>query len=258
MNLPGWRCLVLVAALVPVCIAACSSISSEVGPDEGEVVVSLEPREAPPPQELVLGPQDLLRIGVWRQDDLGREIRVDSTGSIFLPLVGEVPLAGLTPSLLRSALTERYSAFVRDPQVSVDLLESPNQKVFVLGEVQKPGSYPISSASTALQIVSEAGGFTRDADLESVVLVRGSLDTPVVQRLNLKEALSGHFNQDVYLMRGDIVYVNREYIADLERFAQRLANILEPVVKTERALLLGAIVPDAVLHGNVQTRVTID
>lgn len=242
--------------------SSCSAIhdffSSEVGPEEGEAVVGLEGRESLVPPELILGPEDTLNVEVWRQDDLTRQVRVNRRGAIYLPLVGEIPLAGLTPSQLRDDLTERFKEYIRNPQVSVDLLESPNQKAFILGEVTRPGSFDINGLTSVLQVVAEAGGFTGDANLRSVVLVRGHLENPIIQRIDLEAALSGQFSQDLYLMRGDIVYVNRTFIADIENFAVRLTNIINPIHLAERTIILGSMVPDAFIHGDTSTRLTIN
>jgi polysaccharide export outer membrane protein len=215
-----------------------------------------QPTRAPP---IIYGPEDLFRIEVWRMEDMTREVRADRDGTISLPLVGSVNVAGQNKNWLVWELTERYRKYYNDPDVLVELLDSPNQKAYVLGEVNNPGAYKITGTTSVLQAISMAGGFTDDVDLDAVVLVRGDIAVPRVIPLNLRDAIEkGDLTQDWYLLRGDIVYVNKTKIADLELFARRLATILSPVVQLERALILGAIVPDAVLHGNVATRVTID
>jgi len=254
-------CAILFATLLvalPACQTIRDSLSSEVGPDQDEAIVGMEGRETLAPPELILGPEDTLKVAVWRQPDLSSEVRVDRRGKITLPLVGEVELAGLSSSQLRDDLTERFKEYIRNPQVTVDVLESPNQKAFVLGEVSRPGSFDINGLTSVIQVVAEAGGFTNDANRASVGLVRGHIENPIIHRLDLEAAMSGQFNQDLYLMRGDIVYVNRTFIADVEDFAIRITNIINPIHLAERVVILGAMVPDAFLHGETSSRVTVN
>jgi polysaccharide export outer membrane protein len=237
-------------------------ISSHVGPDDeviatprGGVPEPVAPANAPP---LILGPDDLLHVEVWNREEINRDIRADRDGIIHLPLVGRLNIAGQNLDWVRWELTQRLSNYYNDPEILVSLMESPLQKAFVLGEVNKPGDYPIFGTTTALQLIAEAGGFTNDAARGSVILVRGDISEPRVMRLDLKAALNGDLREDSYLLRGDIVYVNRTTIADVEDFARSLTTILAPIHLMERILILGALVPDAVLHGDVETRLTVE
>jgi polysaccharide export outer membrane protein len=249
----------LIACLI--LIAGCSS--TRVVP-EGEGLGTPrigipEPHQPARAPALILGPEDLFRVEVWRQDNVTREVRADRDGTVHLPLVGTVSVAGQNLNWLRWELTERYRQYFNDPEVLVELLDSPLQKAYILGEVANPGAYKIAGDTSVLKLIAMAGGFTEDVDLGSVVLVRGDISVPRIIPLDLKAAIEeGDLTQDWYLLRGDIVYVNRSPISDWELFGRRLTTILSPIVQTERALVLGAMVPDAVIHGQVDTRVTID
>jgi len=239
---------------------ACSSL--QVGPEEATFATPRssipEPPQPAPTPPLILGPQDVLRVEVWRQDDVSRQVTVDRQGDINLPLVGRISVAGQNLDWLLLSLGENFSKYYTEPQVMVELLESPLQKAFILGEVKKPGSYGITGSSTVLQLLAEAGDVTGDADLTAVVLIRGDIQNPMIIPVDLKAALNGDLSQDWYLLRGDIVYVNRSKIASIEAFARRITAIIDPIHAVERAFILGAMVPDAALHGQVNTRVTID
>ncbi len=215
-----------------------------------------QPAKAPP---LILGPEDLINVEIWRQDDMKRDLRADRQGDIYLPLAGRVNIAGQNLGWLRFELTERLKKYYKDPQVMVNLVESPLQKAFILGEVTRPGSYRITAATSVMQLISEAGGFTDDAELDSVLLIRGNIEMGRVISLDIRAVVEeADLSQDWYLLRGDIVYVNRTAIADVELFARRLATIISPALMSERTLIFGSMVPDAVLHGDVDTRVTIN
>lgn len=257
-------CLLLFAVGFVLCTTGfvlCTTGCSSVGPDGEE---SAEPRNEIADRTkplrtplLFLGPEDIIRVRIWPQKDLDRTVRTDRQGYINLPLAGRVNVAGQNLDWLRYVLFERYGKYYNDFDIMVDLIESPLQKAFVLGEVNMPGSYPISGATSVLDLISQAKGFTGDADLDSVVLVRGDINVPRVIPVDLEAALDGDLSQDYCLVRGDIVYVNRTFIADLEDFGARLVRIILPVYQTQRALIMGAMVPDAVMHGETRTKMTI-
>ncbi len=253
---------IILAAIISILPLFGACLSSHVGPDE-EVYATArsglpepyQPATAPP---LILGPEDVLNVEIWRQEDLNRQVTADRQGNIHLPLIGRLNIAGQNLDWVRFTLADRFERYYNEPDVLVSLVESPLQKAFVLGEVTKPGSYKITGTTTALELITEAGGFGDDADKGSVVLIRGHLDTPRIIPLDLEAALNGDLREDWYLLRGDIVYVNRTLIADIEQFARRITNIITAPYLFERSLILGAAVPDAVLHGDVTTRISID
>jgi len=253
---------IILAALISLTVTLLSCVSSHVGPEEEEYATTrsglpepYQPATAPP---LILGPEDVLNVEIWRQDDINREVTADRQGNIHLPLIGRLNIAGQNLDWVRFTLADRFEKYYNEPDVLVSLKESPLQKAFVLGEVAQPGSYKITGTTTVLELITEAGGFSDDADKGAVVLIRGHIDTPRIIPLDLEAALNGDLRSDWYLLRGDIVYVNRTLIADIEQFARRITNIITAPYLFERSLIIGAAVPDAVLHGDVTTRISID
>lgn len=108
-----------------------------------------------------VGPEDLLTIAVYGQENLGRELRVNGQGEIAMPLVGVVPVGGLTTQEIEKRLEEAYgSKYLVNPQVSAGVKEFRHQRVAVTGAVEKPGSYEIIGPRTLLEVLSLAGGFT--------------------------------------------------------------------------------------------------
>lgn len=120
------------------------------------------PEDQARPQEYRLGPGDQLRITVFNEEDLTGAFLVGSQGSIAYPLVGEVQAAGMTVPEFTAALQSALQAYVRQPNVSVEVANY--RPFFILGEVQRPGTYPYSAGLTVLNAVATAGGFTYRAN----------------------------------------------------------------------------------------------
>jgi polysaccharide export outer membrane protein len=122
--------------------------------------------------EFLLGPEDVLEVVVWRNQDLSRQVVVRPDGMISLPLVGDVQAAGLTADQLAERIAKRLKEYKENPAVSVSVKEVNSYNVFVLGEVAKPGKYQLKSYTTVLQAISMAGGFTPYASKNKLQVVR--------------------------------------------------------------------------------------
>jgi len=120
----------------------------------------------------VIGVDDVLAINVWKETDLTRTIPVRTDGKISLPLVGELQAAGRTPLQLEQEITEKLKSYMTDPEVSVMVQQINSQKVDVLGQVAKPGSYALSSASTVVDAIAAAGGLKDFAKKKSIYILR--------------------------------------------------------------------------------------
>jgi protein involved in polysaccharide export with SLBB domain len=143
---------------------------------EGNVVAQVAEGSA---TRLVLGPGDLVSVVVFLHPEsstgeLGA--RIDPEGRLDLPLLGPVALAGLSPDEARARLTEELSHYLRDPQVAFNVIELASRRVYVFGEMERPGAYPLDRPLTALQALSLAGGFKPGADRFKVALLRGTKD----------------------------------------------------------------------------------
>lgn len=196
--------------------------------------------EAPRISEFVLGVGDRIEIVVYRADDLRRVIQIDHSGKIMYPLVGDIQAAGLNLFQLRDKIYERLSAHIIDPQISIAVLSTQSQKIIVLGEVRNPGFFQAESPMTVIEAVSRAGGFTANGKQESVLLIKGGMKNPKLVRLDIKTALrKGDLTQNLILQRGDIVYVPRTFISNVDRFFTHLATIISPLVNLETGYFIG-------------------
>lgn len=164
-----------------------------------------------------VGPGDTLQIVVFGQPDLSATITVSVAGDIVVPVVGSIPVAGTSPSAIASRIATglRSKNYLQDPQVSVEVLQVRSQMTSILGEVMRPGRYPLEGRLSLLELLAMAGGLKETAD-DTAVLLRKSTSPYAVEpgssqtRLELyvggRQALSRDV-QDVPLMAGDVVYI---------------------------------------------------
>lgn len=132
----------------------------------------------PSMEDYRIGSQDLLELQVFGVADLNRTVRVNSRGSISLPLIGMVQAAGLTSEQLETSLAERLAkSYLQNPQVSVFIKEYTSQRVTVEGAVKKPGVFPLKGRTTLLQALATAEGLTSVADANGVKIFRADPQT---------------------------------------------------------------------------------
>jgi len=173
-------------------------------------------------QEYRVGPKDLLEISVFGADELSRTVRVSEDGKVTLPLLGEVLVDGLTKSELEKKLADLLGEkYVQNPQVTVFIREYQSKRVSVLGAVEKPGPYQLLGRLTLMQIVSEAGGLTRDAGSD-IIIIRQLLDgTSTSLRISIDDLfLKGDAKLNVPLEPGDIVNIPVDKLVAVYVFGQ--------------------------------------
>jgi polysaccharide export outer membrane protein len=157
-----------------------------------------------PPPPFRLGREDVIELSVYRDPELSRTVPVRPDGLISLPLVGEVPAAGRTPDEVRRDVAERLRAFVQEPAiVSVIVREVNSARFYVVGEVGRPGAYPLRGEVTVLQGLALAGGPGEFSSRREVVLVRGATGRSAT--LSLEALESGQVR--TMLHPGDTVVV---------------------------------------------------
>lgn len=166
------------------------------------------PTAGVPSQDYRVGPGDLLKVSVFGSPELSTDARVAESGTITMPLIGSVKVAGLSSAEVGQTLARRFidGGFLRQPQVSVLIAEYVSQKVSVLGHVSKPGQYALRAASHVLDVLAEAGGVVAQTASDYATLVRADgtkLD------LNLDALFRGDPTQNVSVQGGDRLYVPR-------------------------------------------------
>ena len=166
-----------------------------------------------PAKGFLLGPEDVLEVVVWRNQELSRQVVVRPDGMISMPLIGDVPASGLTANELADEIGLRLKAFKEHPTVSVSVKEVNSYNVYLLGEVGKPGKYQLKSYTTVLQAIAMAGGFTPFASRNRIHVLRNSPNgggTTHEMRIPVKydELVSGTgIVGNFYLRSGDTIVV---------------------------------------------------
>jgi polysaccharide export outer membrane protein len=155
-----------------------------------------------------IGPQDVLRIDVWKEPEISRAVPVRPDGKITLPLLNDVQASGLTPQQLAAKISEGLKKFITSPQVTVGVTEINSRRIFVTGEVTRPGAFPLLPNMTILQALSSSGGFTQFARLKNIYVLRMEDGKQVKHSFNYKDAISGkHPEQNITLEGGDVIVV---------------------------------------------------
>ena len=130
----------------------------------------------PHDNSFVIGNDDVLLINVWKEQEISKSVPVRSDGKISLPLVGEVQAAGQTPLKLEQAIADKLKNYISDPEVTVIVQQINSQKFNILGQVTKPGSYPLTNSPTVLDAIAIAGGFRDFAKKKSIYVLRQNAD----------------------------------------------------------------------------------
>jgi polysaccharide export outer membrane protein len=166
------------------------------------------PAPAVVPKGYVIGPEDVLSVVVWREKELSAEVIVRSDGMISLPLLNDVQAAGYTPEQLAQIIEKAAVKYVKDSDATVIVKEIHSKKVYVLGEVAKPGVVPLTSDMNVLQLIATVGGLLEFANGSNITITRIENGREVRLRFNYKEVIQGkNLQQNVMLQPGDTILV---------------------------------------------------
>lgn len=159
--------------------------------------------------EYTIGPGDVLQVTVWQNADLTTRVTVRPDGMITLPLVGEIPTAGRRPTQVQEEITRRLTRFLTTPaSVTVTAAEINSYRLYVLGQVTNPGELRPRSAVKVLQALALAGGLTRFADADAIIVVRHNARGQCRLPFSMSEVVEGGRMEDNFVLEsGDTVVV---------------------------------------------------
>jgi polysaccharide export outer membrane protein len=212
----SWRAVLFMAAM---CFAISIGLQAQAAPESSapasashaaaQAAQANEAPARPHDDSFVIGNDDVLAISVWKEPDISRSIPVRSDGKISLPLVGEVQATGRTPLKLEQDIAAKLKSYIAEPEVTVIVQQINSQKFNILGQVNRPGSYPIAMAATVLDAIAVAGGFRDFAKQKSIYVLRQSADgTQARLRFNYKEVVKGQNpDQNIKLQPRDTIVV---------------------------------------------------
>jgi polysaccharide biosynthesis/export protein len=159
-------------------------------------------------QEYRLNPGDVLRVSVWREEGLERELLVQPDGTISFPLAGQVEAVGRTAGELEADLAAQLERFIPGPVVTVELIEARGNLVYVMGEVNSPGAFQLGRPTTVMQVLSQAGGFTPFAGRGRIKIIRTANGEKTTIPFNYKDVARGRDgSENIVLKAGDVVVV---------------------------------------------------
>jgi polysaccharide export outer membrane protein len=163
--------------------------------------------------DYIIGPEDVLEITVWKNADLSKVVQVRPDGKISLPLVGDVSAVGRTTGQLTQEISARLRAYMENPTVSLVVNQVNSYAIYVLGEVAKPGKYPLKSKTTLLQAITLASGFTPVAARNKIVVFRFAKNGEGLTKIKASYddiVLRDGSSQNIELMPGDQIVVPSE------------------------------------------------
>lgn len=158
--------------------------------------------------EYKIGAQDILRIDVWKEPEISRTVPVRPDGKVSLPLLNDVQAVGLTPMQLAAVIEDGLKKYITNPQVNVSVSEINSRRVYVTGEVNRGGAFPLLPNMTVLQALSSSGGFTQFAKLKNIYVLRMEEGKQVKHPFNYKDVVAGKKpEQNILLQPGDVIVV---------------------------------------------------
>lgn len=200
-SIPSWARPALLAPLLAVLLIACPGMAHK---DQGLHGFADQAERLP---STTLGPGDVFEVRVYQEKELSATYQVGSDGAIQFPLIGRVELAGKTPHEASDLIASRLAdGFLRDPQVSIFVKEYNSKRIYVMGQVAKPGAFAYEDDMNILRVIILAGGFTKLAAKNKVLVTRSAKDGDQQIVVRVEDVGRGEA-PNVPLKPGDIVFV---------------------------------------------------
>lgn len=160
-------------------------------------------------QGYTLHPGDQIHISVWREDTLNQNVVVLPDGNITFPLAGRMMVAGLTSTQVEQQLADRLASFFADPEITVSIIGVDGNLVYVLGKVNRPGTYVLRGPTNISQILSVAGGLIKFARQDEIKILRGQGDAAIYIPFDYNDLLFGKNGAEVTIMleAGDVIII---------------------------------------------------
>ncbi|HUE86397.1 MAG TPA: polysaccharide biosynthesis/export family protein [Vicinamibacterales bacterium] len=202
--------VITLGAVLLLCVAVSPAVAEQAAPQARVTgnTTAVPPADPVVPPDYVIGPDDVLNIVFWREKDMSGDVTVRPDGRITLPLINEIVAAGLTPEELRKEVTAAADKLMEEPTVAVVVKEIRSRKVFITGQVSKPGPYPLMGPTTVLQLIATAGGVLEYADEKNISIMRIENGKPISLRFNYKDVKRRrNLGQNITLKPGDTIVV---------------------------------------------------
>jgi len=253
------RTLLAIILLLGGCASNFFNLKKEDAITRDEEVKSEEKKDNIKISQFILGTGDSLDISVYRHEDLKRSVRINNTGKIMFPLIGDVDVAGKGIYELRNRLTERLSEYIINPQVIINVTGIQSKKFSILGEVNSPGFFALDTDISLVEAISRAEGATNSANLKNVILIRREREKekPTMVSINVKDIWKkADLSQNLLLQNGDVVYVPSGTIPSVARYFSYFSQILSTIISLESGIILYPQTRDVIETGDAATQGT--
>jgi polysaccharide export outer membrane protein len=227
----------IAAAPAPIDAGDLSPAGARTIPESGDTRGTLVPAVVGVPQTpagtpvYVISPGDVLRVDVFQVEELSTEERVDDAGSIVMPLVGPLTVAGLTPAQAEAKIAAALQQdYLQNPQVNVFVAEYANMKVTVGGAVNKPGVFQLTGTTTLMEAIAQAEGVTNLANTSEVIVFRKPQDQPVsAYVIDLAKVEKGQLTDPVLLGSDKVIVPESGSAAFVKGVADTLRGFVRVV-----------------------------
>ena len=234
----------LIAAIVTIALFGCAGksdqseinatkrASSHLSPEQCIAGAEIDETAAmsDPNGNYLIQPGDQLSVEFYLNPEFNDETIVRPDGMITLRVVGDIKAWGFTPAQLSQRLNQSYQSELRSPDAVVHVKNMPSRQIYVQGQVNKPGSFPLENGMTVVEAVGEAGGLTDQASDDAVLIRRDLCGEPTGIRIRLAQAMDHpEGNQDAALMPQDVIIVPRSGIANVDLFVKQYIQGLLPI-----------------------------
>jgi polysaccharide export outer membrane protein len=195
-------------SLVGSAVLAFASVTATAEARPAQEVAAGEGSIPPVVDEYIIGPGDALQLFVWKEPDLTTALTVRMDGKTTVPLLGDVVAAGRTAHALAVDVTEKLEKYLAEPQVTISVTQASAARFFVVGQVNRPGEYPLRGRTSLVQALATAGGFREFAKEGELVIVRQAEGGDVFLRASYDDLKSGKDpSQNLVLKAGDTILV---------------------------------------------------
>jgi len=200
-NSIRWLLFLIIACGIGFFNQSMAADKTEASPTEIKKEIVADP-------SYIIGPMDVLEIQVWKEPDFSRQVLVRPDGKITLPLVGDILASGMNTMGLKALLSEKLENFVSKPEVTVIVLDSRSKNFYIIGKINRPGTYPLNPDMTVLQAISVAGGLAEWADKDSIRIIRRSGGKDEILPFDYEKVISGKsLEQNILLNPNDTIII---------------------------------------------------
>jgi protein involved in polysaccharide export with SLBB domain len=224
-------------------IIGCSSPASNIPELTPERLVAKPASQAPLEKTYKLVPYDQInvRFTYHPESDPKAPVSIRPDGQIMLDNVGSIRAAGLTPEELGKEIAAKSSKRLRDPEVIVTVSQFTPRKIYVGGQVKTPGIVQFQGDMTPLQAIFDRGGFTPEAQIDSVILIRDTgAPEPVIGRINAMQSLEGGVPERISLLTNDVIYVPMSGISTTNQWVKQHLREIMPIELLGLGYLFGS------------------